>query len=144
MTAASLFELAVQFHRAGQVDRAELLYRGALEQAPGHGDALLLLSVITVQSGRLAEAAATAPLSMRTSASAPLPARDVVFRRRIIDAPLLAPGMNAGPAYADGDRSLAQVSRRSRSKRSPYLGPARRLRGAGDHQPAAAGAMRIL
>lgn len=56
MTAASLFELAVQFHRAGQVDRAELLYRGVLEQAPGHGDALFLLSVLAVQAGRLAEA----------------------------------------------------------------------------------------
>jgi predicted O-linked N-acetylglucosamine transferase (SPINDLY family) len=49
--------MAVNAHRAGQLDRAELLYRGVLQQAPEHTDAMLLLSEIVLQSGRLEEAA---------------------------------------------------------------------------------------
>jgi len=53
---ASLFETAVEFHRSGQVDRAEPLYRRVIEQAPQHGDALFLLSVLLQNSNRLQEA----------------------------------------------------------------------------------------
>ncbi|HET7540000.1 MAG TPA: tetratricopeptide repeat protein [Polyangiaceae bacterium] len=57
MSDASVFDIAVQFHRAGQVDRAELLYRRVLDQEPQHGDALFLLSVLALESGRAEEAA---------------------------------------------------------------------------------------
>ena len=52
----SLFETAVQFHRAGQVDRAEPLYRRVIEQAPQHGDAMFLLSMLLLDAERLGEA----------------------------------------------------------------------------------------
>jgi len=58
MTAASLFDMATEAHRAGQLARAEHLYRSVLEQAPKHTDAMLLLSDVVLQSGRLEEAAA--------------------------------------------------------------------------------------
>ncbi len=67
MTAASLFELAVQSHRAGQVDRAAQLYHRVLEQTPGHSDALYLLSVLARQSGRLDEAAVLLERAVRTA-----------------------------------------------------------------------------
>jgi predicted O-linked N-acetylglucosamine transferase (SPINDLY family) len=50
--------MAVQAHQAGQLARAEELYIGVLEQAPEHTDAMLLLSELVLQSGRLEEAAA--------------------------------------------------------------------------------------
>jgi predicted O-linked N-acetylglucosamine transferase (SPINDLY family) len=62
---ASVFEIAVQFHRAGQVDRAEHLYRRVLDQEPQHGDALFLLSVLALESGRLDEAAALLERAVR-------------------------------------------------------------------------------
>src|SRR5947209_3724583 len=49
--------MALKFHRAGQVNRAERLYRRVLEQAPEHGDAMFLLGVLALESGRLPEAA---------------------------------------------------------------------------------------
>jgi len=55
---ASLFETALQFHRAGKLERAERLYRRVLEQTPQHGDALFMLSALAVQSGRHEHAAA--------------------------------------------------------------------------------------
>ncbi len=67
MNAASLFELAKQFHRTGQLDRAEQHYRAAIEQAPGHGDAMFLLSVLVVQSGRLQEAAGILERAVRVA-----------------------------------------------------------------------------
>jgi len=62
---SSLFEAAVQSHRAGQADRAELLYRRVLEQTPGHGDALFLLSALIRESDRLEEAAALLERAVR-------------------------------------------------------------------------------
>ncbi|HKO46563.1 MAG TPA: tetratricopeptide repeat protein [Polyangiaceae bacterium] len=58
MTDASLFEIALQFHQAGQLERAERFYRRALERTPDHGDALFLLGGLALESGRLEEAAA--------------------------------------------------------------------------------------
>lgn len=58
MADASLFETALQFHRAGKLERAERLYRRVLEQTPQHGDALFMLSALAVQSGRHEHAAA--------------------------------------------------------------------------------------
>ena len=72
MTDAPLFDVALQCHRAGQVDRAELLYRRVLVQAPEHGDALFLLSVLARDSGRLAEAAALLERAVRVSPQNPL------------------------------------------------------------------------
>lgn len=67
MTDASLFEKAVQFHRAGQTDRAERLYRRVLAQTPEHGDALFLLSVLAIESGQLEEAAALLERAVRVA-----------------------------------------------------------------------------
>jgi predicted O-linked N-acetylglucosamine transferase (SPINDLY family) len=58
VTDASLFDIAVEAHQAGQADRAELLYRRVLAQTPLHSDAMFLLSSLAVSSGRLEEAAA--------------------------------------------------------------------------------------
>ncbi|HYP76058.1 MAG TPA: tetratricopeptide repeat protein [Polyangiaceae bacterium] len=57
MTRASLFDDALELHRAGQVERAELLYRRVLEQSPEHGDAMFLLSALARDAGRLEQAA---------------------------------------------------------------------------------------
>lgn len=67
MTDASLFEVAVQCHRAGQLDRAEQLYRRVLEQAPEHGDAMFLLSMLALSSGRLEQAAALLERAVRVA-----------------------------------------------------------------------------
>jgi protein O-GlcNAc transferase len=67
VSAASLFEMAVRCHRAGQVERAALLYRSVLEQAPEHGDALFLLSALATQAGRLEEAAALLERAVRVA-----------------------------------------------------------------------------
>jgi protein O-GlcNAc transferase len=55
---ASLFETAVECHLAGQVERAELLYREVLKRAPEHDGAMFRLSQLTRESGRLEQAAA--------------------------------------------------------------------------------------
>ncbi|HYQ44678.1 MAG TPA: tetratricopeptide repeat protein [Polyangiaceae bacterium] len=65
MTDASLFEVAVQCHRAGQIARAEHLYRRVLEQTPEHCDAMFLLSVLAVDSGELEQAAALLERAVR-------------------------------------------------------------------------------
>ena len=62
---ASVFEIAVQFHRAGQVDRAEVLYRRVIEQAAEHGEAPFLLSVLLLGSNRLQEACALLERAIR-------------------------------------------------------------------------------
>ena len=56
MGGPSLFDSAVQSHRAGQFDRAELLYRRVLEQTPEHGEAIFFLSMLLLSSERLQEA----------------------------------------------------------------------------------------
>jgi len=48
--------IALQCHRAGEVERAELLYRRVLEQAPDHGDAMFLLSALLLGANRVHEA----------------------------------------------------------------------------------------
>lgn len=67
----SLFEQAVQFHRAGQVDRAEALYRRVIEQSPQHGDAMFLLSVLMLNSNRVHEACALLERAVRLSPNNP-------------------------------------------------------------------------
>lgn len=66
-SAHSDFETAVQFHRAGQVERAERLYRRVVAREPQHGDALFLLSTIAQESGRLGEAAALLERAVRSA-----------------------------------------------------------------------------
>jgi protein O-GlcNAc transferase len=68
---ASLFEIAVQAHRAGELERAELLYRRVIEQAPKHGDAMFLLSVLVLGSGRLEEACALLERAIRVAPDNP-------------------------------------------------------------------------
>lgn len=48
---------AVRLHRAGQIDKAALLYRKALTADPGNPDALHLLGMVALQQGRAREAA---------------------------------------------------------------------------------------
>ncbi|MBK3734521.1 glycosyltransferase [Azospirillum brasilense] len=48
--------VATEHHRAGRTTEAESLYREVLAASPGHPDALHLLGVIGLQSGRPAEA----------------------------------------------------------------------------------------
>jgi len=64
---ASLFEIAVQFHRAGEAERAEFCYRRVLEQAPQHGEALYLLSVLVLGFERLEEACALLERAVRVA-----------------------------------------------------------------------------
>ncbi|MGF7175185.1 glycosyltransferase [Azospirillum doebereinerae] len=49
--------VATEHHRAGRTDEAERLYRDVLNASPGHPDALHLLGVIALQSGRSQDAA---------------------------------------------------------------------------------------
>jgi len=46
---------AFQLHQAGQLDRAEALYRQILETDPDNSDAIHLLGVVCLQSGRLGQ-----------------------------------------------------------------------------------------
>ena len=48
--------VATEHHRAGRTAEAERLYRDVLDASPGHPDALHLLGVIALQSGRPEEA----------------------------------------------------------------------------------------
>lgn len=57
MTIAQALELAVDHHRAGRFAEAGQIYRGILETAPGHQDALHLLGLIAHQTGDNAGAA---------------------------------------------------------------------------------------
>lgn len=48
--------VATEHHRAGRTAEAERLYRDVLDVSPGHPDALHLLGIIALQSGRAEEA----------------------------------------------------------------------------------------
>lgn len=69
MADASLFETAVHLHQAGELGRAERLYRRVLEQTPQHADALFMLSALAVQSGRREQAAALLERAIRVDPS---------------------------------------------------------------------------
>ena len=48
-----LFQTAISFHRDGQLQRAEHLYREVLRQQPRHAQALNMLGVLGCQSGNV-------------------------------------------------------------------------------------------
>jgi len=50
------FNAAVQLHRQGQLDQAELIYRRILDETPRHADALHLLGVVAHQRGQFPRA----------------------------------------------------------------------------------------
>jgi tetratricopeptide (TPR) repeat protein len=50
------FNTAVQLHRQGKLDQAELLYRQILDETPNHADAVHLLGVVAHQRGQFARA----------------------------------------------------------------------------------------
>lgn len=52
ITLAQAIELALQHHRAGRLDEAEVAYKNILAQAPNNPDAIHLLGVIASQKGR--------------------------------------------------------------------------------------------
>src|SRR3974390_1590313 len=56
--AARSFRAGLAHHREGRLDRAEALYRKALDKDPGNADALHLLRVVAYQSGRIGAALA--------------------------------------------------------------------------------------
>jgi tetratricopeptide (TPR) repeat protein len=55
-TLTQAFELAVTYHRGGNLQQAEALYRQVLAQAPRHAMAMHLLGVLAAQSQRVPEA----------------------------------------------------------------------------------------
>ena len=50
------FNNAVQLHKQGQIDQAELIYRQILDENPSHADALHLLGVVAHQRGQFGRA----------------------------------------------------------------------------------------
>ena len=56
-TIAEALDIALNFHQAGQLDRAEAIYRQILQVEPENADALHLLGVLVHQTGRHAPAA---------------------------------------------------------------------------------------
>lgn len=50
------FNNAIQLHRAGKLDQAELVYRQILDETPDHADALHLLGVVCHQRGQFGRA----------------------------------------------------------------------------------------
>jgi len=57
MSAAQVFDIATERHRAGQLQEAERLYRQVLGEDPNHTHAMYLLSVLSMSAGKLDEAA---------------------------------------------------------------------------------------
>ena len=109
---ASLFETALQFHRAGQLERAERLYRRVLDQTPQHGDALFMLSALAVQSGRREQAAALLERAIRVDPSNAFYFSSLgdVYRslgRRREAAPMLLMAIARKPDFAEAVASLA-------------------------------------
>ncbi|CAO3435537.1 tetratricopeptide repeat protein [Azospirillum endophyticum] len=64
--------VATEHHRAGRTAEAERLYRDVLDASPGHPDALHLLGVIALQSGRADEAADRIAQAVAGDDSSPL------------------------------------------------------------------------
>ncbi len=58
LSSDELLNQAIQSHEAGELGRAETLYREVLRQTPNHPDALHLLGLLAHRAGRLSEAAA--------------------------------------------------------------------------------------
>ena len=64
--------VATEHHRAGRTAEAERLYRDVLDASPGHPDALHLLGVIALQSGRAEEAVDRIGQAVAGDGSSPL------------------------------------------------------------------------
>lgn len=71
-TIAETLSVATEHHRAGRVSEAERLYREVLETAPECADALHLLGIVALQSGRMAEAEAHLASAVAASPDDPL------------------------------------------------------------------------
>ena len=54
---SNAFNLAVQLHRQGNLDQAELIYRQILDEMPTHADSVHLLGVVAHQRGQFKRAA---------------------------------------------------------------------------------------
>jgi len=66
---ASLFDTALQLHRAGELDQAERLYRRVLDQTPNHSDAMFRLSELALRSGKRERAAGLLERAVRIDSS---------------------------------------------------------------------------
>lgn len=64
--------VATEHHRAGRTVEAERLYREVLAASPGHPDALHLLGVIALQSGRAEEAVTAIGQAVEADPTAPV------------------------------------------------------------------------
>ncbi|SMH44919.1 tetratricopeptide repeat protein [Azospirillum agricola] len=64
--------VATEHHRAGRTDEAERLYRDVLAASPGHPDALHLLGVIALQTGRAEDAVAMIGQAVAGDGGSPL------------------------------------------------------------------------
>ncbi len=53
---SQVFQNAIQLHRQGRLDQAELIYRQILDETPDHADAIHLLGVIAHQRGQFGRA----------------------------------------------------------------------------------------
>jgi protein O-GlcNAc transferase len=51
-TISEALAVAVRYHRSGNLQQAEAIYRQILQADPNHADALQLLGVIAAQAGR--------------------------------------------------------------------------------------------
>src|SRR5271167_174190 len=54
-----MIALGMRYHHAGNLDRAEALYRQVLNADPGHADARHLLGVVAYQRGQFEQAVAS-------------------------------------------------------------------------------------
>lgn len=68
---ARLFAAGAAAHAAGQIDRAEALYRQALDAEPGHAEALLNLAVLRAGAGQRDEAIALLRRAVAADPSTP-------------------------------------------------------------------------
>jgi protein O-GlcNAc transferase len=109
---ASLFDTAVQLHRAGDLAQAERLYRRVLDQTPNHSDAMFLLSGLALQSGRREQAAALLERAVRIAPNNPfyLSSLGQVYRslgRTREAVPMLLMAVARKPDFAEAVFNLA-------------------------------------
>ncbi len=64
-------QVALQYHRAGRLQEAEVIYRQVLERSPDNCDALHFLGVIALQAGHHEDAIALVERAIRINPSAP-------------------------------------------------------------------------
>jgi tetratricopeptide (TPR) repeat protein len=133
---AHLFPIAVEHHQKGDFGEAERLYRAVVQRDPRHDEALNLLGVLTVQTGRPEEAAELIGRAIKIDGAKPefhynlglarlaLNDRDAAiecFRRAVALRPDYAEALtNLGNLFLNkGDNEEAEECFRSAAKLDP-------------------------